>query len=208
MRWTRQCRVRMRSQGEEIRERPSKARETSGSVADGEVVWSWHPLLMLSRVETPSAQPVFDVSFNPRGDGGKRNSSPGRARISRKTIAWGMPDVPGASAVNTRVHTYYPQRTRGCGCIGHPAFPAPSVFKGREFQSIARALGVARHENMSAIAWSCAAVSIVIVRLDRTLQYSRDDSDVMDEPRRTGYPAGACHRARRRRDPVAGYDGG
>jgi hypothetical protein len=43
-----------------------------------------------------------------------------------KTIAWGMPDVSGASAVNTRVHTQLPQRTRGCGCIGHPAFPAPS----------------------------------------------------------------------------------
>src|SRR5258708_32789845 len=22
-------------------------------------------------------------------------------------------------------------RTRGCGCIGHPAFPAPSVFSGQ-----------------------------------------------------------------------------
>jgi hypothetical protein len=79
MRWTRRCRVRMRSQGEEIRERSREARETSGSVADGEGVWSWHPLLMSSCVETPSAQPVFDVSCNPRGDGGKRNSSPGSA---------------------------------------------------------------------------------------------------------------------------------
>jgi len=25
------------------------------------------------------------------------------------------------------------------------------------------------------------------------------------KPRRIGYSAGACHRARRRRDPVAGY---
>ena len=37
-----------------------------------------------------------------------------------------MPDVSGASAVNTRVHTKTTKRTRGCGCIGHPAFPAPS----------------------------------------------------------------------------------
>src|ERR1700722_18980767 len=37
-----------------------------------------------------------------------------------------MPDVSGASAVNTRVHTPTTKRTRGCGCIGHPAFPAPS----------------------------------------------------------------------------------
>src|SRR6266700_5270176 len=134
MRWTRQCRVRMRLQGEEIRERSSKARETSGSVADGEVVWSWHPLLMLSRVETPSAQPVFDVSFNPRGDGGKRNSSPGRSRISRKTIAWGMPDVSGASAVNTRVHTYYPPAHTGLRVHWAPGIPRALCFqRARDF---------------------------------------------------------------------------
>jgi hypothetical protein len=40
----------------------------------------------------------------------------------------------GASAVNTGVHIDYPERTPGCGCIGHPAFPAPSVrSKGRDF---------------------------------------------------------------------------
>jgi hypothetical protein len=48
MRWTRRCRVRMRSQGGATRERSREARKTSGIVADGEVVWSWHPLLMLS----------------------------------------------------------------------------------------------------------------------------------------------------------------
>ena len=41
----------------------------------------------------------------------------------------------------------------------------------------------------------------------RTIQYSRDVSNQIDKPRRTGSPAGACHRARRRRDPVAGDDG-
>src|SRR5260370_18016252 len=34
----------------------------------------------------------------------------------------------------------------------------------------------------------------------------RNASDGIEKPRRTGYPAGACHRARQRRDPVAGYD--
>ena len=65
----------------------------------------------------------------PASDGGKKARSPGRSRISRKTIAWGMPDVSGASAVNTRVHTKTTKRTRGCGCIVHPAFPAPSDFR-------------------------------------------------------------------------------
>jgi hypothetical protein len=35
---------------------------------------------------------------------------------------------------------------------------------------------------------------------------TRDVSDGIDKPRRSGYSAGACHRARRRRDPVAEYD--
>src|ERR1700730_1724010 len=86
---------------------------------DGEIVWSWRP----------DAGAKFLRSKLLRGDGGKRARSPGRSRISRKTIAWGMPDVSGASAVNTRVHTKTTKRTRGCGCIGHPAFPAPSDFR-------------------------------------------------------------------------------
>src|SRR6267378_3965055 len=34
----------------------------------------------------------------------------------------------------------------------------------------------------------------------------RDVNDGIDRSQRTGYSAGACHRARRRRDPVAEYD--
>src|SRR5712664_4848646 len=34
----------------------------------------------------------------------------------------------------------------------------------------------------------------------------RGVSDGIEKLRRTGYSAGACHRARRRRDPVAEYD--
>ena len=41
---------------DEIRER-SGARETSGKIADGEVVWSWHPLLVSSLAEVLSARP-------------------------------------------------------------------------------------------------------------------------------------------------------
>jgi hypothetical protein len=93
-------------------------RKTSGANADGEVVWSWRP----------DADAKFLRSKLLRDDGGKRARSPGRARINRKTIAQGRPDVSGASAVNTRVHTPTTKRTRGCGCIGHPVFPAPSVL--------------------------------------------------------------------------------
>ena len=46
----------------------------------------------------------------------------------------------------------------------------------------------------------------VIARLDRAIQYSRDRNESSETLRRTGFPAGACHRARQRRDPVAGND--
>ena len=69
--------------------------------------------------------------------------SPGSARISRKPLRAGMSGVFRWLAVNTRVHTYYPMRTRGCGCIGRPAFPTPSVFRADVF-SKPRARGAAR----------------------------------------------------------------
>jgi len=54
----------------------------------------------------------------------------------------------GASAVKTGVHIDYLERTPGCGCIGHPAFPAPSVHrKGENFQE---ASGETRRENANA----------------------------------------------------------
>src|SRR6185312_7425391 len=46
-----------------------------------------------------------------------------------KTIARGMPGVSGVTVVtNSRVFFY----TRGCGCVERPAFPAPSVSRGRD----------------------------------------------------------------------------
>src|ERR1700742_3694112 len=55
-----------------------------------------------------------------------------------------MPDDFGDLAVNTRVHTRYPMRTRGCGCAWHPAFPAPFVLKGRRIPGTARTQRAAR----------------------------------------------------------------
>ncbi len=40
--------------------------------------------------------------------------------------------ISGVTVVTTLVcFSFF--RTRGCGCIGHPAFPAPSVFLGELF---------------------------------------------------------------------------
>jgi len=107
-------------------------------VADGKSVWSWHRCWC----------EVGERRVDPTGRGHVVNSPATVARrirrrgelaIIRKTIAWGMPDVSGASAVNTRVLTHSPQRTRGCGCIGHPAFPVPSVHEGDESSGNPRA---------------------------------------------------------------------
>ena len=55
---------------------------TNGADADGEIVWSW----------PPDAEAKFAGVTNAANDGGKKARSPGRVRISRKTVAQGMPD--------------------------------------------------------------------------------------------------------------------
>src|ERR1700730_8065317 len=64
------------------------------------------------------------------------------AKETVKTIAQGMPAdsvEPGVTTTRAYYHT-----TRGCGRIGRPAFPAPSVVRGREVQSKTRAKHAAR----------------------------------------------------------------
>jgi hypothetical protein len=50
------------------------------------------------------------------------------AKETVKTIAQGRPGFSGEPVVTTLVCFLF--HTRGCGCGGHPAFPAPSVFRG------------------------------------------------------------------------------
>jgi len=66
-------------------------------------------------------------------DGGKRDGSPRRVRISRKAIAQGRPVVT-ACTCGSRARANV---LCACspGCSGHPAFPAPSVFRGRRDQA-------------------------------------------------------------------------
>jgi hypothetical protein len=132
MRWTQWC-------------RSARVAPTNDAKAYGEVVWSWRPdagakLCGMIHKATGARKP------GPRGE----------RDISRKTIAWGMPDVSGASAVNTRVHTPTTKRTRGCGCIGHPAFPAPSDLQkaGNSRSNLARNMRRDRETAFSVIARS------------------------------------------------------
>src|SRR5712664_3003878 len=56
----------------------------------------------------------------------------GEREVSRKTIARGMPGETGVTVVTMLVCFLF--RTRGCGRIARPAFPAPSDLRGREIQ--------------------------------------------------------------------------
>jgi hypothetical protein len=59
--------------------------------AYGEVVWSWHPLLMLSLAEAKPAQPG-EVAVNPLGDGDKKEFvAEESTKETVKTIARGKP---------------------------------------------------------------------------------------------------------------------
>jgi hypothetical protein len=122
------------------------------------------------------------------GDGGKKARSPGRARRKPLTPSRaGMPGYPGATVVtNSCVYYFY---TRGCGCNGHPAFPTPSL--GEEFRQQLGRIAPRDGSRPSSPAGDPVFLGI---------------SDGAEKLRRSGYSAGACHRARRRRDPVAEYD--
>jgi hypothetical protein len=117
MRWTRMCLL------------------TSGTDADGEIVWSWRPRDLALKF-------ALMRSTHHAGDGGKRDGSPRRARISRKTIAQGRPECIRLYLWFSRSRNLF---LRGSpGCSGHPAFPAPSVYREGEMRCKARAKCVAR----------------------------------------------------------------
>src|SRR6266487_6566761 len=64
----------------------------------------------------------------PQDDGGKTAWSPRRARRKPlKPLRGECREESGEPVVTTLV-CFILFRTRGCGCIGHPAFPAPSVL--------------------------------------------------------------------------------
>ena len=86
----------------------------------------------------PTLMPSF-ANQGSQGDGGKKARSPGRSRISRKTIAWGMPDVSGASAVNTGVHTHYQYAHTRLRVHWAPGIPRALFCEGDEMSGQPRA---------------------------------------------------------------------
>ena len=102
---------------------------TTGEAAYGKAVWSWHPLLVSSwrRKRRPNRVSTI-LQFV--SDGGKRNSSPGRARYKPSNHCAGNAGVLQLY-LYARVRFLRAICTRDRGCSKHPAFPAPSYFEGR-----------------------------------------------------------------------------
>ena len=130
----------------------------------------------------------------------------GELGISRQTIAQGMPECSSCTCMLVCALPCA-HCTRDRGCSKHPAFPAPSVLRERNF-SKARTQFVSRErETVSTVIASAAKQSMVPQkrRMDcfaaladdanchrprrRTIQYPRDVSNEIDRPQRTGYPA-------------------
>jgi hypothetical protein len=97
---------------------------------------------------------------------------------------------------------YHYNCTRGRGCSGHPAFPTPSL--GRE---IMHSSGASRREVVKPYLMNTSAPNSQPSSPAKAGDpVSQSVNNGIERLRRTGYSAGACHRARRRRDPVAEYD--
>src|SRR6266481_210379 len=90
---------------------------TSGVCADGEVVWSWRSNAGAKLAETIPPMTVATKQW-----------SPGRARISRKTIAQGRPDDPPVPVVLPRAFCC----TRTMGAVGTRPSLRPLVIREDE----------------------------------------------------------------------------
>jgi hypothetical protein len=137
MRWTRQRRRALESQGglrsvsdQAARRRtapkPGEAFWRRRVAAYGKTVWSWHPLLVSNRgrhVDPTGCRHVANLPTTVT----RRIRRRGERAISRKTIAQGMPECSDCTCMLVCAsHTISCTRDRGCS--KHPAFPAPSCL--------------------------------------------------------------------------------
>jgi hypothetical protein len=82
--------------------------------------------------DAPTLASSFAGSDSREATVAKEPGRRGEHEISCKTIAQGRPGVSGEPVVTCSCAFLF--RTRGCGCIAHPAFPAPSVIRGPLFR--------------------------------------------------------------------------
>ena len=113
----------------------SRKRKTSDADADGEVVWSWHPLLVSSSRRHIRPDRVW-TSLQSADDGGKRNSSPGRARRKPlKPLRREGRMIPPTPVVSTPV-LFVAQGA--AGAVGTRPSLRPLFFGGRVHAQLGR----------------------------------------------------------------------
>jgi hypothetical protein len=126
---TRGCRASLRRlvsdrrQADERRLSPAKPFGADGWLRTVKSCGSGTSTLVSSLAEAKSARPGADFAVNPKGDGGKKARSPGRARSSCKPIACGALGVLVYLWMTAPVVCFW--GVGGCGCIKRPAFPRP-----------------------------------------------------------------------------------
>ena len=87
---------------------------TTGAEAYGKAVWSWHPLLVSSWRRKSRPNRVSAI-LQSAGDGGKRNSSPGRARYKPSNHCAGNAGLLRLYLyARVRFSSAYCTRDRGC----------------------------------------------------------------------------------------------
>src|SRR5258708_18162495 len=95
-------------------------------IADGEVVWSWHPLLVSSLAEASIGPTGCAMPFNPRGDGDKKELVAGEStKETVKTIVQGRPDDPPVPVVLPRAFLLHADH----GCERAPGLPCSLIIK-------------------------------------------------------------------------------
>src|SRR5882724_11345787 len=168
---------------------------TNGVCADGEVVWSWR---------SDAGAKVVKTLSRLTGDGGNQAWSPGRSRISRKTIAQGRPDDPPVPVVLPRAFCC----TRTMGAVGTRPSLRPLLFRGRNENNSSDAICAARmrgHAGHSGMVRStrpqmrnCASGNLEIPGSMRNLSSGAHSRDPVASPRNDG---------RKFQSPLARNDG-
>ena len=130
--------------------------------------------------DTPTLVSSF-AEVIPRGDGGKKARSPGRARRKPLKPLRGECRVISGVTVVTMLVCFVSFCMRGCGRIGRPAFPAPSDFRGQ---------GTFRQSSGDIARRDREAVSL------RHCEERKRRSNPTFVLLRHGLLRGACHRAR------------
>jgi hypothetical protein len=102
-----------------------------------------------------SARPGADVPY-PKATEARKPDTPGRARYKPSNHCAGNVGCPPLN-LYARVRFLFPFCTRDRGCSAHPAFPAPSDFKARNFSvNLGR---TAPRECETAFEWSLVIAS-------------------------------------------------